>query len=467
MTAIDTAVDTSIEHTVGSATRTVSLACHVIAAGDPEWDAARGSFNLLDDQQPDLIALPGNAEEVAAAIAIARRHGLKVAAQGTGHGASARDSLVGSMLVNTSRMTDVQIDADAKRVRVGAAVKWQHVVPQLSELGLAALHGSSLDVGIAGYSLGGGIGWLTRKYGLQCNAVRAIELVTIDGDHVRADADHHPDLFWALRGGGGNFGVVTAFEFDVVAVPQLASGALFFPVERTAEVLHAWTALVPSMPEELTTWVTVLHFPPFDEVPSEVRGRSFVILMAAFLGSEPEARRLLRPLLELGPIMDTFGVTEPLALGTLAMDPEDPLPFRSSTALVDELPGDAIDALSTLSGVGSPLTLVQFRHVGGAFSRRPAGAGARATLPGEILVFGLGVVPDPDAAASVDRSLTAFDAILAPLTVGEYPNLVERPVDASRFFDTATWARLRGVKSAYDPHDLVWGNHHVPAAASA
>lgn len=437
----------------------------LLAPGEPGWDSARATFNLLDDLRPDLIAVPETAEDVAAAIAVARREGLRVTAQGTGHGAASHHPLDGSLLVDASLLTDVAIDAEARRVRVGAGARWGHVAPQLSALGLAARHGSSLGVGIAGYSLGGGVGWLTRGHGLQCNAVRAIELVTAGGERLRADADHHADLFWALRGGGGNFGVVTALEFDVVAVPELASGAYFFPVERTAEVLRTWTALLPSLPDELTTWVTVMHFPPFDGLPREVRGRSFTILMAAYLGPEAGARRLLFPLRELGPLTDTLGAREPLALGTLAMDPEAPLPYRSTTALVDGLPDGTIDELAALGGVGSALTMLQFRHLGGALRRPPEDAGARASLPGEILVFSLAIAADPDV--DVSGALERLDRLLAPLKVGEYPNLVERPVDASRFFDADTWARLRAVKAAYDPDDLVHGNHHVPSATVA
>lgn len=436
----------------------------LLAPGDDGWDAARATFNLLDDQRPALIALPRDADDVAAAIGVARDEGLRVAAQSTGHGAACRHPLEGALLVSTSLMAEVAVDAVSRRVRVGAGARWRDVAPRLSEVGLAGLHGSSLGVGLAGYSLGGGVGWLTRRHGMQCNAVRAIELVTVDGDQLRVDADRHPDLFWALRGGGGNFGVVTALEFDAVAVPDLTAGAFFFPVERTAEVLRTWTALLSSLPEELTTWVTVMHFPPLDEMPPEVRGRSFTILMAAHLGSQPETRRLLRPLQELGPMRDTLGPQDPIALGTLAMDPESPLPYRSTTALVDSLPGGAIDALAALSDIGSALTLLQFRHLGGALSRPPVGAGARATLPGEILVFSLAIPTGPEAASI--GALERLDGILSPLKVGEYPNLVEHPVDASRFFDEPTWARLREVKAAYDPGDLVHGNHHVPTAAA-
>src|SRR4051794_30691794 len=213
----------------------------LVQQGDPDWDAARGAFNLLVDQRPDAIALPEDEREVAAAVAEAARRDLRVAPQSPAHNAGPLGSLEGTLLLNTSRLTSVVIDQDARRVRVGTAIRWQDIVPRLSELGLAALHGSSPDVGIAGYSLGGGVGWLARKHGMQANAVTAIEIVTADGHLVRTDATHEPDLFWALRGGGGNFGIVTAIEFAVLPVAEVYSGALFFPIERLAEILHAWT----------------------------------------------------------------------------------------------------------------------------------------------------------------------------------------------------------------------------------
>ena len=290
-----------------------SSLARIVDPGDPDWDAARGTFNVLIDQQPEAIAIPTNEREVAAVVRHARERGLRVAAQATGHNAGPLGSLDGTLILNTSALTGVSIDAAARRVRVGAATRWEQVVPQLSELGLAALHGSSPDVGIVGYSLGGGIGWLARKHGMQTNAVTAIELVTADGHLVRTDPTHEPELFWALRGGDGNFGVVTAIEFAVLPVRELYAGALFYPVEQTAEVVQAWTDLLPGLPDEITSWANVIHFPPFPEVPEPVRGRSFAIVMAALLGPEHEGRELLAPLLRLGPAMDTFAMQAPVA----------------------------------------------------------------------------------------------------------------------------------------------------------
>src|SRR3954451_10556465 len=219
-----------------------SLTGAVILPGDPGWDDARSAFNLLLDQHPAAVAFPTHAEDVAAAVASARRAGLRVAPQAPAHNQGPLGGLENTLLLNVRGLQEIRVDPAAQRVRVGAGVKWDRVAPRLSAHGLAGLHGSSPDVGIAGYSLGGGIGWLARKYGMQANAVTALEVVTADGDLVRADADNHPDLFWALRGGGGNFGVVTAIEFEVHEVEELYAGAMFFPVERSSEVLHAWSA---------------------------------------------------------------------------------------------------------------------------------------------------------------------------------------------------------------------------------
>ena len=355
----------------------------------------------------------------------------------------------------------------ARRPGDRARARWSQVVPALSELGLAALHGSSPDVGIAGYSLGGGMGWLARKHGLQTNSVTAFEVVTADGHLVRTDADHEPDLFWALRGGGGNFGVVTAIEFEVYPYAELYAGALFFPFASTREVLHAWRELLPTLPEELMTWVQVLHFPPDPAVPEPLRGASFTIVLGVHLGSEDEGRRLLAPIRALDPLMDTFAMVPPAELGDLAMDPREPLPFLSGHDLLDDVSAAAIDALVDAVGPGSDaaITLVQLRHLGGALARRAPGAGARATLPGELSLFSLGVAPDAEAARAVGDTLSAIKQAAAPYRVGDYPNFVEDPADTSSFFDAQTWRSLREVKALYDPSDLFKANHPIPPSA--
>jgi FAD/FMN-containing dehydrogenase len=445
------------------------LSGRVVTPSDPDWDATRQVFNLTTDLRPAAIALPRDVDDIVAAVRYARAQGLRVAPQATGHNAKALGALDGTLLVDVRELQEVSIDPDARRVRVGAGVKWESVVPRLSELGLAALHGSSPDVGIAGYSLGGGMGWLARRYGLQTNSVSAIELVTADGRAARVDSEHEPDLFWALRGGNGNFGVVTAIEFGVYPVEDLYAGAMFFPFERASEVLGAWADMLPALPDEMMTWAKLLQFPDMPDVPEEVRGRAFTVVFAAYLGDEANGQALLRPVRDLGPVMDTLAVVPPEALGDLAMDPADPLPFLSATALLTHLPRAGVDELVAAAGPGSgsPLAMVELRHMGGALGRRSAGAGARATLPGTVAMFSLGVPEDEASAAAVGSYLDAVTRAVLPYRAGDYPNFVELPSDASAFFDAVTWTRLREVKAAYDPSDLFKGNHHIPPADEA
>src|SRR6516165_6565847 len=229
-------------------------AAQLVKPGEERWDSARAAWNLAIDQRPAVVAHPRDAGEVAAVVNFARENGLRVAVQAEGHGAGAL-APVGedTLLLKTGRLTGADIDAENRRARVSAAAKWRDVGALASPQGLAGLSGSSAAVGVVGYTLGGGQGWLARKHGLACNSVLAAEVVTADGELVRADRDHEPDLFWALRGGGGNFGAVTALEIELYSVAELYAGLLAWPWERTADVLHAWHELLPSLPDELST----------------------------------------------------------------------------------------------------------------------------------------------------------------------------------------------------------------------
>ncbi|HET8743115.1 MAG TPA: FAD-binding oxidoreductase, partial [Gaiella sp.] len=443
-------------------TLSARMSGRVVTSSDSAWDATRQVFNLAMDLSPAAVALPLDVSDVVAAVDHARVSGLRVAPQATGHNADAYGSLEDTLLVDVRELQEISIDVPARRVRVGAGVKWERVAPGLSEHGLAALHGSSPDVGVAGYSLGGGMGWLARKYGLQANSVTAIELVTAEGRTRRVDAEHEPELFWALRGGNGNFGVVTAIEFAVYPVEELYAGVMFFPFERAADVLHAWTELGPTLPDEMMSWASLLQFPDAPFVPEPVRGGSFTVVYGAFLGTEPEGRDLLRPVRDLGPAMDSFAMVPPGALSTMAMDPPDPLPFVSATAVLGDLPAAGVDELVAAVGPesGSPLAMVELRQLGGALGRHAPGAGARATLPGSLVLMALGVPENEESEATVRAYLESLDRAVDPYRVGDYANFVMEPTDASRFFDPDTWARLRQVKAAYDPGDLFRGNHH-------
>src|SRR3954469_7853330 len=348
----------------------------VLTDTDDAWDASRQSFNVLVDQRPAAVVRVANAEHVAATIRYAAQRGLRVAPQSTGHNAGPIDGLEDALLLRTDALQGVEIDVAARRARVGAGVRWGAVAEPAAEAGLAALHGSSPTVGVAGYSLGGGIGWLARKHGLQANALTAVEIVTADGELRRIDHDNETDLFWAVRGGGGNYGVVTALEFDLFTAPELYAGALFFPFERAPEVMHAWHELVSAgLPDEITTVARVYQFPPLPFLPEFIRGKSFTVVQAAYLGNESDGAELIAPLTELGPDMNTFGMVEPAALGHLAMDPDQPLPYATSSRIVSNTSHGTIDAFVDSAGPGSAsqLASVELRSMGGALERRPEG----------------------------------------------------------------------------------------------
>jgi hypothetical protein len=443
------------------------LSGEFITPADEGFDATRQAWNLAVDQRPEAVAIPADVADVQEIVRFAREAGLRVAVQGTGHNAGAYGPLDGTILVRTIRLNGLEIDGDARTARAGAATLWGEVTPSTSELGLAPVSGSSIDVGVVGYTLGGGLSWLGRKHGLASSHVKAVELVTADGEHVRADADNEPDLFWALRGGGGSFGAVTAIEFGLLEVPELYAGMLAFPWERAGEVLGAWRTWLPSTPEELTSVGRIMQFPPFPEVPEMVRGRKLAIVEAAFLGAEAEGAGLLAPLRELGPEIDTFAAVPPVALSRLHMDPEQPVPGMGDHRMLGEIPAEAIEAMVAAAGheSGSPLLSVELRQLGGALGRPDPAGGALDSLRGEFVLFAVGIAADPELAAATGGHLPVVMDAMAPWDAGcLYANFTERPVDVSTLFSADARRRLGKVKSTYDPDGLFRGNHDIAAA---
>jgi FAD/FMN-containing dehydrogenase len=438
----------------------------VLTDTDEAFDGSRGTFNLLHDQRPAAVVRVASADDVAETVRYASARGLRIAPQGTGHNAGPMiDQLDDALLLRTDALQEVKVDVAARRARVGAGVRWAAVAGRASDAGLAALHGSSPDVGVAGYSLGGGMGWLARKHGLQANALTAVEIVTADGELRRIDHDNEADLFWAVRGGGGNYGVVTALEFDLFPVPELYAGALFFPFERASEVMHTWHELVSAgLPDEITTVARVYQFPPVPFLPEFIRGKSFTVVQAAYLGNETDGAELIRPLTELGPDMNTFASVEPSALGRLAMDPESPVPAASSARIVSGASRATIDAFLDSAGPGSPsqLVSVELRSLGGALARRPEGAGARATLEGDYAMFAVGGVMSPELKDEVQGQADGVADALTPWDAGaRYANFEERATDARLFYDEDTFRLLRALRTHWDPSGLFLANHEI------
>jgi FAD/FMN-containing dehydrogenase len=442
------------------------MAAVLLTPQDANWDLQRGAFNVLVDQQPAGIALPRSADDVSDVVRAAAADGKRVAAQRTGHLAAPLGSLADTVLLRTAGLGGVQIDADACKTRAGAGTLWGDLVPRASELGLGALHGSAPDVGIGGYTLGGGVSFYARKHGLACNRVTAIELVTASGKQIRVDADNEPELFWALRGGGGSFGVVTALEFDLLPMGEIFAGALFFPAEQASEVLHGWHEWIAGVPEEMTSVGRLLNIPPVPQAPEAIRGKSFTVIEAIYCGDPADGEGLVAPLRELGTAsMDTMAVQPPAGIAQLHMDPPEPVPYWGDSMLVGELPAAAIDSLVAAigPGSGSQLLSVELRHCGGSLSRAPQDAGALATLPGSFLLFGVGFVPVPEAMTPTRAWLGAMMASLEPYDAGRYLNYSEERFEMTQAFPPETVERLREVKQRYDPDNLFHSNHPVAA----
>ena len=415
------------------------LTGELVLPGDGSWDEARQAWNLAVDQQPAAVALPATAGDVVAIVQFAREQGLRVAPQGTGHNAGPIATLEDTILLRTSRMQGVEVDPVARTARVEAGVTWGAANAAVTEHGLAALAGSAHDVGVVGYTLGGGLSFLARKHGLAANSVVAVELVTADGEFRRVDADNDPDLFWAVRGGGGNFGAVTAIEFRLYDYTEVYAGMLAFPWERSAEVLHAWRELAPTLPDEMTTVGRILQFPPIPDLPEFLRGRKLVIVEAVYLGDEAEGAELLRPLRELGAEIDTLATIPTAGLQMLHMDPPEPVPGASDYAMLDDLPAEALDTIIELGGPGSdsPLLSLELRQLGGAVARSSDDHGARGTLPGRYTMFGVGMASSPDAAAAVVAHAGRIAAALSEhVSESGYLNFAERRgVDPASLYD--------------------------------
>jgi FAD/FMN-containing dehydrogenase len=438
-----------------------AIAGQVFVRGEAGYDQGRRAWNLAMDQRPAVVVEAGSAADVAQAVRYARAHGMRIAPQGTGHGAEPLEPLDSAMLLRTTHMRRVRIDPATRTARAEADAVWQDVTVPAAEHGLAALAGSSPDVGVAGYTLGGGLGWLARCYGLAANSVTAAELVTPDGDLVRADAAHEPDPFWAIRGGGG-VGVVTALEMRLYPVGELYAGDLFFPIRRAAEVLHAWREWTATVPDEITSIGHLVRLPPLPEVPEPLRGRAFIVVEAACLGDAGAGAELIGPLRQLGPELDTFAMIPASALGQLNMDPVQPLPNQGDGAFLADFPAPAIDTLVAVAGpdADTPLSSVEVRHLGGALARPVPGGGAQPSIDASYLLFAAGATPTPDLVGAVRAQAQAVKRALAPWHASyDYYNFEQTPAPASTVLPPASYRRLQEIKAAYDPDRVIISAH--------
>jgi len=443
----------------------------VAVPADPDWDAARLAWNLTADQNPAAVAFVESAEDVAEAVRFAAANDLRVAGQGTGHGAAALASLEDTILIKTERMRGIEIDAEARSARVEAGVLVEELGDAAQAHNLCSMPGSAPDVGVTGYTLGGGLSWLGRRYGFACNRVGAIELVSADGEARTVDAENDADLFWALRGGGGGYAIVTALHLDLVPVGELYAGALLFPAAVGADAVRAYRDWTQTLPDEVTSIVRFLRPPPVPDVPEALRNVPLLTIDAACVGSQEEGERLIAPLREIGePIMDTFGQIPAAGLCRIHMDPEQPVPGLGHHSVVRELPDEAIETFTALAGpeAGSPLLLAELRHLGGALQRPADGGGALDKLDADFVMFGIGMPMTPELGEAITGHLDRMKEEMLPWAGdGGYFNFAERPCDVDAILPAETCARLAEVKRRWDPEGLVVANHALALDAAA
>ncbi|RNL83971.1 FAD-binding oxidoreductase [Halostreptopolyspora alba] len=436
------------------------LSCEVIGPGDADWERSRLAWNTHVDQRPAAIVTPDGADDIRATVALAREHTLTVAVQPNGHGATT--ALSGTILIRPVRLRDITVDTERRRVRVQAGAKWKELQEALDGTGLMGLPGSTADNSVVGYHLGGGLSWFGRAHGPAANYVRSLEVVTPEGESREVTAENDPDLFWALCGGGGDFGVVVSLEIELLDESPVYGGRLMWPAECAEEVLRAYVATTRAAPVRLSAWLWFVTYPPIDAIPAELQGRSFAVVDSTFLGTAEEAERYLRHLRAVpGLETDTLGPVAVSRIDEVAGEPTDPMPAIDWARLVTDIDEEFVKRLLELNapGGGSPV-VAQLRHIGGALAQ--PGATAASGLAGEYLLTTMGIPVTETDAEAIHHHLDRLETALADNLIGHsHPNMLGHDSRARLAHSPANLERLRRIKRERDPAGVIRGNRPV------
>jgi hypothetical protein len=437
----------------------------VLTAGDPEYAADATGYNLAVVHKPDVIVGATSAADVAAAIGWAAEHDLPVAVQATGHGATER--MADGVLINTRRMQDVHVDPERRVARVAAGVKWKTLLAASLPHGLVGACGSSTDVGVVGFTLGGGLPVLGRALGFAADRVRSIEVVTPDARIRTVDADHEPDLFAVLRGGKGNFGVVTALEFELIPATDFYGGGLMYPGSDAETVLTAFRRWLADLPDEACPSIALLRLPDAPFVPDPLRGQFVVHLRFAYQGSKADGDRLLAPMRAVSHVlMDQAGPLSYEQIDLVSLDPPDPLPSQEGGALLADI-DDAAQA-AFLAAVGpdaqTPLLMVELKPLGGALARPTAVRDAVSGRDAKWSLLGIGVMMPPVAELVPGGIAALLDAMRPWATGYTMVNFHGHPGDATdraRAWPPEIYELVKKAKGQYDPQNMMRFGHAV------
>ena len=442
----------------------------VFQPGDAGYDDEVAAWNQITTHRPAIVVGALCADDVAATVRYALKHRLSVGVQATGHGASI--PVNDGILISTKRMTSVSVDVQRGTARIGAGAKWAHVVEMTAPYGLAPLSGSTTDVGAVGYTLGGGMGPLGRRYGFAADRVRSVEIVTGDGKLRTVTADDQTGLFWGVRGGKGNLGIVTAIEIDLVLQPRLYGGGIFYAADDAAAVMKAWAKWVHTVPEEMTSSVALLRLPDLEFVPEPMRGKLTLHLRIAYTGEPCWGEKYVAPLREVAtPVLDMVRDMPFTEVDTIHMDPLDPQPAWHDGRLLASFNDSAVDALIETAGPGVdvPLIFAEVRHMGGALGRPAHVPNAVAGREGafSLFVLGPGGPGIKDAAAAAGTRV--IEAMRPWETGGRLFNFLGTtdvgPTAVARAYQPEVAARLQELKDRFDPHNIFRHGHALKGAA--
>lgn len=435
----------------------------VLVDGDEGYQTELAGFDQSVRQRPAVVVGAARAGDIVAAVRFARSYRLPVGVLATGHGPTAAAD--GGLLINTGRANAVEVDHGRRTARVQAGATWSQVIKAAAPFGLVPLAGAAPGVGAVSYTLGGGLGLLGRRYGFAADRVRAIEVITADGELRRVTADEHPDLFWAMRGAGTNFGVVTSLEVDLVAVPDFYGGGLFFPGEARSDVLAAFADCAAAAPDSLTLSVAVLTFPDLPALPPALRGRHCCQVRVAYQGPGAEAESLLAGLRAAGPaLLDTVRPLPVTEMGTIHNDPTDPTDVHSRSLVLRRPDPGLISTVVAHTGPGAP-SMVELRHLSGALGRPPEVANTVGHRGGTLNLYTV-AYPTGDY-TEADAGQQRLLADLGPwsdggalLTFLAGPQVT--PADITAAYHPGDYARLTELKTRWDPDNMFRFNKNIP-----
>jgi len=449
------------------------VAGEVLLPGDDGYDAECFSFNLNLALAPTIVVRVANASDVQAAVMFAARRRMPVAVKATGH--NTVNAAHGALLISTRRMNQVTIDIENRTARIEPGVRWSEVIDQAAKYGLAPMNGSSPLVGAIGYTLGGGhsAAW-SRSKGYAADHVVSLDVVTADGELRHATAQREPELFWALRGGQGNFGVVTAMVCDLFPQTRIYGGGVWFPIEHVPEVVPAWREWAETLPEEATTSIAVQRLPELSDLPERLQGASVLHLRFIHLGTAAEGEQLFAPMRSIAStVLDTVGEMPYTSIGLVHMDPQNPMPYSERTMSIRDLSDEAIDAFIALTGPQSdcPLISVEIRQLGGAMDRQPAVPNAVASrgVPYVLIAFGVSSSAEKDkfVRGYLDKLIRELKPWAANRPVVNFvpPEEAVTPDELRDVYGAERYDVLARVKKIYDPLNIFRMNHNIVPAS--